>query len=57
MKDLIVSIERNGEMVQTGTISGTGVSDARFQYSAGYLRSPEPCSLSISLPLQEQPLK
>ena len=55
MEPLIVSIERNGEMVQAGTISGTGVSDARFQYSAGYLRSPGACRLSISLPLQEQP--
>ena len=55
MEPLIVSIERNGEMVQAGTISGTGVSDARFQYSAGYLRSPGAFRLSISLPLQEQP--
>jgi len=41
MEPLIVSIERNGEMVQVGTISGTGVSDARFQYSAGYSKASE----------------
>lgn len=55
MKDLIVSIERNGKMVPAGTISGSDVSNARFQYSEEYLQSPDACSLSISLPLQEQP--
>jgi len=55
MKTLIVSIERNGKMVQVGTISGNDVSDSRFQYSEEYLRSPGAVGLSISLPLQDQP--
>ena len=55
METLIVSIERNGEMVQVGTISGSGVSDSRFRYSEEYLRSTTAAGLSISLPLQDQP--
>ena len=55
METLIVSIERNGEMVQVGTISGSGVSDSRFRYSEEYLRSTTAAGISISLPLQDQP--
>ena len=55
MKDLIVSIERNGKMVPAGTISGSDVSDARFQYSEEYLQSLDAYGISLSLPLQEQP--
>lgn len=55
MKTLTVSIERNGAMVPVGTISGTGVSDAQFRYTAEYLRDPDATALSISLPLRDDP--
>ena len=53
MKTLNVSIERGGNMIPVGTISGNGVSDACFRYSDNYLRDPAAAALSISLPLQE----
>ena len=55
MIELDISIERNGSMIPVGTITGSSVSDARFQYNAEYRRSPEASALSISLPLQDEP--
>jgi len=55
MIELDISIERNGNMVPVGTITGNGVSDAAFQYTPEYRRSPDAAALSVSLPLQDDP--
>ena len=55
MIELDISIERNGSMIPVGTITGSSVSDACFQYDTEYRRSPEASALSISLPLQDEP--
>ena len=55
MIELEISIERNGNMIPVGTITGNNASDACFQYNPAYTRSPEAAALSISLPLQDEP--
>lgn len=55
MIELDVCVERNGMMVPVGTIAGKDVSDAVFQYTDAYRQSYDAVSLSISLPLQENP--
>ena len=52
MKELHVSIEKNGEIVPVGTITGETASDARFRYLDEY-REGDGTPVSISLPLQE----
>ena len=52
MKELLVSVERNGSIVPVGKIIGESPSDARFQYSDEY-RLDGGTPISISLPLQE----
>ena len=52
MKELYVSIERNGSMIPVGTITGEDASSARFRYFEAYLEETG-TPISISLPLQE----
>ena len=49
MKELLVSVERNGSIVPVGKIIGESPSDARFQYSDEY-RLDGGTPISISLP-------
>lgn len=53
MKELIVNIERDGDLVPVGHIIGDDPSTACFCYGEEYLIHGAP--ISISLPLQEQP--
>ncbi len=53
MKELIVRMEINGELLPVGHITGTGPSDARFQYSDAY-RNGTGRPVSVSLPLQKE---
>ena len=55
MNTLIVSIERNGNMIQVGKIVGNDASDASFRYHPEYLDSSDAAAISISLPLREEP--
>ena len=55
MNTLIVSIERNGNMIQVGKIVGNDASDASFRYHPEYLGSSDAAAISISLPLREEP--
>jgi len=55
MIDLIVSIEKEGTQVNVGRISGQEASDACFQYDPSYLEGQASRSISLSLPLQEEP--
>lgn len=55
MREYIVSIERNGDQVKVGSITGSGVSDSCFSYDDKYLNSDDPVSISVSLPLQKEP--
>ncbi|MBQ9661727.1 MAG: type II toxin-antitoxin system HipA family toxin [Oscillospiraceae bacterium] len=52
MKELHVSIEKNGELVPVGTITGEAASDARFRYLDEY-RNGNGTPVSVSLPMQE----
>ena len=52
MKELLVSVERNGSIVPVGKIIGESPSDASFRYSDEY-RLGGGTPISISLPLQE----
>ena len=52
MKKLNVSVEKNGELIPVGTITGKDCSDARFRYLDEY-RMEAGAPVSISLPLQE----
>lgn len=52
MKELLVSIEKNGDLIPVGKIAGSGPSDACFRYAEEYLATAE-AAVSISLPLQE----
>ncbi len=52
MKKLYVSVEKNGELVPVGTITGETAADARFRYLDEY-REGDGTSVSVSLPLQE----
>jgi serine/threonine-protein kinase HipA len=53
MKDLVVSIERDGVMIHVGRIRGEDPEAAQFRYDAEYL-SRAYAPISISLPLTEQ---
>ena len=53
MMDLHVSVEINGSLIPVGSIIGNSPSDARFQYSADYLKAYG-TPISISLPLQKE---
>ncbi len=55
MMSLTVSLERNGNLVPVGIISGKDSSDSQFCYSEEYLLDQEASALSISLPLRKQP--
>ena len=55
MREYIVSIERNGDQIKVGSITGSGVSDSCFSYDDEYLSSDDPVSISVSLPLQKEP--
>ena len=52
MKELHVSVEKNGKLIPVGTIVGETTSDARFRYLDAY-REESGTPISISLPLQE----
>ena len=54
MSELNVYLERNGRLIQTGTITGNNSTDAVFCYSAAYLKDPHAVALSISLDLTEE---
>lgn len=53
MKEYLVNIERNGEMVLVGSLRGESHSDAQFCYATSYLSDSDARPISISLPLQE----
>ena len=53
MKDLLISIEREGKMIPAGSISRDSPSHGRFCYSEEYLNNYT-VPISISLPLQKQ---
>lgn len=55
MREYTVSIERNGDQIKVGSITGSGVSDSCFSYDDEYLSSDDPVSISVSLPLQKEP--
>ena len=55
MINLNVRIERNGEFVFVGRITGTDSSDSRFNYSEEYLKRKDASMISLSLPLQKEP--
>ena len=55
MREYIVSIEKNGDQIKVGSITGSGVSDSCFSYDDEYLSSDDPVAISISLPLQKEP--
>lgn len=55
MKELIVSMERNGTMLPVGRISGENAEDSRFSYSENYLKQADPVPVSLSLPLRAEP--
>ena len=55
MKNLIVSLEREGVMRPVGTICGNDATDSRFAYSETYLNGDDAAPISLSLPLQEAP--
>ena len=52
MKELLVSVEKNGSLIPVGKITGEDPSDARFQYSDEY-RIGKGTPISISFPIQE----
>lgn len=53
MKELHVSIEKNGVFISVGKIVGAGPSETRFQYSNEYCAG-NGTPISISLPIQEE---
>lgn len=54
MKELHVSIERNGEMLPVGTITGEDSSTARFRYADTYrIEMGMPVSISFPTALHE----
>lgn len=53
MKEYLVSIERNGEMIPVGVLCGESHHDAQFRYVISYLSNAEARAISICLPLQE----
>ena len=53
MNELTVSIERNGDLIPVGKITGHGPSDARFQYFKEYCEG-RGVPVSISFPLQAE---
>lgn len=53
MKEYLVSIERNGEMIPVGVLCGESHHDAQFRYAISYLSNAEARAISIRLPLQE----
>ena len=55
MKKYTVGLERNGEMVPVGEISGTDYHSAVFSYLESYLSEADSVPISISLPLQREP--
>ena len=55
MRVLKIMIERQGQRVQVGTISGDSAGSAVFAYSAEYLKDPRRVPVSISLPLRKEP--
>lgn len=53
MRQLRISMEREGMQVPVGTISGNTPMDACFAYDADYLEREDAVSISVMLPLQE----
>ena len=54
MKNLHISIEKNGEQTKVGIIQGSGISDAVFRYDKAWLDQEDAIPVSLSLPLQEE---
>ncbi len=55
MKEYIIKIEREGQMIPVGKIVGDDYRSACFSYDTAYLNSEDPRPVSISLPLQNDP--
>ena len=55
MRELIVSLERNGTLIPIGTITGNDPQDTVFTYDETYLHDHRAAAISISLPLQAEP--
>jgi len=53
MRELSISIEKNGKQAAVGTIRGNTPEDAVFQYAASWLDADGSLPVSLSLPLQE----
>ena len=54
MKKLNIRIEREGNLIPIGTITGNNSSDACFQYLPEYRSGSNPVPLSVSLPLRSE---
>lgn len=54
MRELTVSVERDGRQVPVGSIHGDQPETARFSYSEEYLNSKAAAAISVSLPLQSE---
>ncbi len=55
MRRYHVFMEQCGEQIKVGEIEGNSSEDARFSYTEEYRSQKEPKSISISLPIQEEP--
>lgn len=51
--NLRIQIEKNGNLIDAGVISGTSSADAFFSYDTDYISNPENCSISLSLPKEK----
>lgn len=54
MKNLIISLEMNGERKHIGNITYQAANEANFSYSDNYLNAPGAVPISIHLPLQKE---
>ena len=54
LEKYIISIEKNGQMVPVGSISGEDYRTAQFSYMDEYLDDANASPVSISLPLQRE---
>ena len=50
-----VNLERNGEWIRVGSISGENSRNACFSYSEAYREDPYSVPVSVSLPLRKEP--
>ena len=51
MIDYKVSIEKSGQRIVVGSLTGENSADTRFTYDAGYLASEDAQAISVNLPL------